>query len=112
VASHYDFAIDLDVVTPARVNAIELRIDVPDVGATPNKPVAASLEDLPQRYVGEILERLNNRSPSFVLRTEGDRKLLHVRKYMSHSSRWSRTGTGIARSHQTMAVARRGPGPR
>jgi hypothetical protein len=77
VARHYDFAIDLDVVPPARVNAVKLKIDVPDVGALACQAVAVSLEDLPQRNVGEILERLNNRPTSLVLRMEGDRKLVH-----------------------------------
>jgi len=80
-----DLAIEPEVIPPARVDPIEFGVDAPDVGVLADEPVAARLEDLPQRDVRKVLERLDDGPTSLVPGPECDRKLAHVVKCRANS---------------------------
>ena len=80
-----DLAVEPEVIPPARVDAIELGVDAPDVGVFADEPVAARLENLPQRDIRKVLERLDDGPTSLVPGPECDRKLAHVVKCKANS---------------------------
>jgi hypothetical protein len=71
-----DLAVDPEVIPPGRVNALELGLDASEISA--GEPVAATFEDLPQRYVRQVLEPINDHSTSLVSSPECDHKLVHA----------------------------------
>jgi hypothetical protein len=80
-----DLAVEPEVIPPARVDPIELGVDAPDVGVFADEPVAARFENLPQRDIRKVLERLDDGPTSLVPGPECDRKLAHVVKCRANS---------------------------
>jgi hypothetical protein len=80
-----DLTVQPEVIPPARVDPIELGVDAPDVGVSADEPVAARFENLPQRDIRKVLERLDDGPASLVPGPECDRKLAHAVKCRANS---------------------------
>ena len=71
-----ELAVDPEVVPPTGVNAVERDLDAFDVSA--EEAVVASFENLPQRYIRQVLERVNDSPTHLVLGPKCDHKLAHA----------------------------------